>query len=449
MKKSMVALPICAVLTTLVYADGIFVNGPMRFKPIAASAYEQTTTDPLILNSKPWVIPKGFTQHIVSDESNLDIYPDSPDLGDMNTVNENGKHAGRYLYRTHEVRPGTVAYSGGAVSIVDLKNGKAEILAQRADWEALDGLVWTPWQTLLFAEETITAQLPDPDVPNAQSGMLYELKFVKNAPTTVKEIKVRPMLGSLSHEGIEIDEEGNVYVIDEDKKGSIYKFVPDNYGDLSSGQLHVLRVKNAAKTGEAEWVALDMNQVQINARIAAQAVNATPFCRPEDLERIGNVLYAALTCEDATDPENTSGPGAILAISLVSAPKVNYFVQPGINVPFEVQLTGTTPGITGFKSPDNLAKGHDGKLWIVEDNGNSDIWVALPDEDGDGYSDGVYLFASLKDKSAEGTGIYFGKDPHTLFVNIQHSGTGNDKTMAITSKKHRSKSTTGFYTHDK
>jgi len=53
MKKSMVALPICAVLTTLVYAEGIFVNGPMKFKPIAASAYEQTTTDPLILNSKP------------------------------------------------------------------------------------------------------------------------------------------------------------------------------------------------------------------------------------------------------------------------------------------------------------------------------------------------------------------------------------------------------------
>lgn len=433
MKKSILALSVCAALTTMAYADAILVNGPMKFNPIAASAYQQTTTDPLILNSEPWVIPEGFTQHIVSDENNLDIYPDSVDWTDMNTVNETGKHAGRYLYRTHEVRPVEgVPYSGGAVSVADLKTGEAEVLAQRADWEALDGLVWTPWHTLLFAEETITAQLPDPEVPNAQSGMLYELKFVKNDPTTVKEIKVRPMLGSLSHEGIEIDDEGNVYVIDEDKKGAIYKFVPDTYGDLSSGQLHALRVKNGAKTGEAEWVALDMNQVQVNARIAAQAVNATPFCRPEDLERIGNTLYAALTCEDATNPANTSGPGAILAVSLAPVPKVNYFVQPGVNVPFEVKPTSTTAGVTGFKSPDNLAKGHDGKLWIVEDNDNSDIWVALPDEDGDGYSDGVYLFASLKDKPAEGTGIYFGKDPHTLFVNVQHSGTGNDKTMVIT-----------------
>lgn len=432
MSKSVWVLPVCAVLTTLVYADAVIVSGAMKFKPVAASAYVQTTADPAILDTEPWVIPEGFTQRIISDEKNLDIYPDSADWTDMNTVNETGKHAGRYLYRTHEVRPGGDAYSGGAISIVDLATGEAGVLAQRADWEALDGLVWTPWQTLLFAEEIMAAQLPDPEAPHAQSGMLYELKFAGNDPATVKEIKVRPMLGSLAHEGMAIDDEGNVYVIDEHKKGSIYKFIPDHYGDLSSGRLHALRVKNGARTGEAEWVALDMDQVQIDARIAAQAVNATPFCRPEDLERIGQTLYAALTCEDATDPANTSGPGAIIAINLASVPKVNYFVQPGVNVPFEVKPTGTTSGETGFKSPDNLAKDHDGKLWIVEDNDNSDIWVALPDEDGDGYSDGVYLFASLKDKSAEGSGIYFGKDPHTLFVNVQHSGTGNDKTMAIT-----------------
>lgn len=413
MKKSIFALPACVALTTLVYADAILVNGPMKFKPIAASAYQQTTTDQLILNSEPWVIPGGFTQRIISDESNLDIYPGASDWNDMNTINETGKYAGQYLYRTHEVRPSIGPYLGGAISMVDLKTGKAQVLAQRSDWEALDGLIWTPWQTLLFAEEVFAAQLPDPDAPNAQSGMLYELKFAKNDPTVVEEIEVRPMLGSLAHEGIEIDEEGNVYVIDEDRKGAIYKFVPDNFGDLSSGQLYALRVKNGAKTGEAEWIALDMNQAQINARIAAQAVNATSFCRPEDLERIGRTLYAALTCEDAVNSANTTGPGAILAVSLESVPRVSYFVQPGINVPFEIRPVDTIPGVTGFKSPDNLAKGPDGKLWIVEDNDNSDIWVALPDEDEDGYSDGVYLFASLKDKTAEGTGIYLVKI-HTL-----------------------------------
>ncbi len=53
MKKSILTLPVCAVLTSLVYAGAEKIDGPMKFKPIAASAYEQTTTDPDILNTKP------------------------------------------------------------------------------------------------------------------------------------------------------------------------------------------------------------------------------------------------------------------------------------------------------------------------------------------------------------------------------------------------------------
>jgi hypothetical protein len=322
--------------------------------------------------------------------------------------------------------------------VVDLKTGMAKEVVGRADWEALDGLVWTPWQTLLFAEEVITAGVPDPDHPAATSGLVYELKLDSQDLMTAESVTVRPLLGSLSHEGIEIDPEGNVYVIDEHRQGSIYKFVPTSYGDLSSGQLYALKVNGGAKTGAAEWVALDMNQAQISARVAAAAVGATQFCRPEDIERIGQTLYAALTCEDVDNPANTSGKnaagynvGAVLAVELGEQPSAKYVVASGKNTPFEVHATATS----GFAKVDNLANGHDGKLWMVEDNDFSDIWVYDPqseDADGDGYKDGVHLFASLKDKPAEGTGIYFGKDPKTLFVNVQHSGTFNDKTMAIT-----------------
>jgi len=384
--------------------------------------------------------PMGFKQRIISNENDLDIYVGN-DWNDMNTVNETGKQAGRYLYRTHEVRPASDRYPandprndggiGGAVSVVDLKTGMAKEVVGRADWEALDGIVWTPWQTILFAEEVVTSARPDPDHPAATSGLVYELKLDPKDPMSAESVTVRPMLGALSHEGIELDAEGNVYVIDEHSQGSIYKFVPTTYGDLSSGQLYVLKVSGGAKTGAAEWVALDMVQTQISARVAAAAVGATPYCRPEDLERIGQTLYAALTCEDVDNPTNISGRGAVMAIELGEKPTVKYVVAAGKNAPIEDQAAG----ITGFKGADNLANGPDGKLWIVEDNKFSDIWVYDPqsrDTDGDGYKDGVYLFASLKDKKAEGTGIYFGKDPKTLFVNVQHSGTGNDKTMAIT-----------------
>lgn len=457
MKRSTLALSLVAVFAAHAHADSV-VSGPMSFNPIPGSAYGMENDADIA--TTPFVIPRGYIQSIVSDERNLDIYVAS-DWNDMNTVNETGKHAGRYLYRTHEVRPATLGDdlnsvrndggSGGAVSVVDLKTGIAKEVIGRADWEALDGIVWTPWQTILFAEEAGISARPDPDAPNATSGLVYELKLDRHDPTSAESVTVRPMLGALAHEGIETDAEGNVYVIDEDRKGSIYKFVPENYGDLSSGQLYALKVMNGAKTGAAEWVALDMAQAQIKAHVAATAVGATEYCRPEDLERIGSTLYVALTCEDVDNPANTSGKnaagyavGAVLAVDLGEQPAAEYVVASGKNTAFEVQPGATTTGVTGFAKVDNLAKSADGKLWMVEDNDFSDIWVFDPrskDDNGDGYRDGVTLFASLKDKPAEGSGIYFGKDPDTLFVNVQHSGTGNDKTMAITKvqKKHHAR----------
>lgn len=417
-------------------------KGPMAFVPIPGSAYApELTTDPTILTNEPWKIPEGYRQYIVSDESDLDLYVGS-DWNDMNTVNETRKRAGRYLYRTHEVRPNSPqdpanslrrdGGSGGALSVVDLHSGKATELAGRSDWEALDGLVWTPWHSLLFAEESNVAARPDPQYPNACCGLVYEAEIDPLDPTKVIAIEARPLLGAMAHEGIETDAEGNVYVIDEDRKpnGQIYKFVPENYGDLSSGTLYALKVADGKQTGAAEWVKLDLDPQTFNAEVAAKAAGATGYCRPEDLERIAQTLYVALTCEDTTNPLNSNGRGAVLAVSLGKHPKVSYFVAPGANIPHE----NPAAGITGLRNPDNLADGPDGRLWIVEDNVPSDIWVAEPDRDGDGVSDGVRLFASLKDDGAEGTGIYFGKDPHTLLVNIQHSATGNDKTIAITNR---------------
>ena len=55
------------------------------------------------------------------------------------------------------------------------------------------------------------------------------------------------------------------------------------------------------------------------------------------------------------------------------------------------------------------------------------------DSDNDGVADDVELFASLKDPGAEGTGIYFGRDPHTIYVNVQHATKAlADGTWAIT-----------------
>ena len=398
-----------ATCALLLGSAGVAVaaTGPMAFEPIDGSAYGQQSTD----WTEPLVAPEGFTQELVADETVLDIYGGgTDDLTDMNVQNETGPRAGRYLIRTHEVG------SDGAVSVVDLRTGRTEVIAQDPGFRRLDGIDWTPWGTVLFAEETT-------------GGRLFEGYFDATDPFAAMEWAERPEVGIIRHEGIGATNDA-VYVIDELNGGSIFRFEPAKRGDLSEGQLYALKLTGLEdadqkwdpagytdKVGDFEWVALDMEQVVVDADAAADAVNATEFGRPEDVEVIGQMLYVANTSEDR-----------VVRIDLKKQ-VLSSFVHAGDNVPVEDK----GENVTGFNGPDNLAKGPDGRLWIVEDNVPSDIWVASLDNDRDGSADQVELFASLKDPGAEISGIYFGKDPKTLFFNVQHPDKAlADGTWAIT-----------------
>jgi secreted PhoX family phosphatase len=338
----------------------------------------------------------------------LDIYPGVADLTDMNTVNETRRQVGRYLYRTHEVG------ANGAVSVIDLQTGESRVLVQDPGFRRLDGLEWTPWGTLLFAEEA------------GPTGRLFEIVLAKNDPMSAAAVHDRPALGRMSHEGIAVDAQGNVYVGDELNGGSIYKFEPDHYGDLSTGALYALNIvdESAAPgngTGAGEWVALIPGQngvvtdPAIDAGAAADEAGVTDYFRPEDAEIMGQTLYFATTTTDN-----------VYAISLVGDPFVTEFVAAGVNVGDSANF--------GLQNPDNLASDNAGNLYIVEDNSSrSDIWVATPDLDKDGRADSVALFATLTTLGAEGTGIYFARtEPRAMFVNVQHAANRNDMTILIT-----------------
>ena len=392
-KIAVTALATAAVIGFAAPA-AVAATGPIGFTPITGSAYGQASTD----WTEPYVLPEGYSQSRVSDETGLDVYPGVDDLHDMNTQNETGPQAGRYLFNTYEVD------SNGAIGVTDLKTGKSRVIAQREDWNRLDGIVWTPWGSLLVTEETT-------------GGKVFEVFLDKQDPTTVDHIEERGELGALRHEGIGVSADGSVFVIDELNGGSIYKFVPTARGDLSHGRLYALKLTGltdaaqkwnsatfADKVGDFEWVALDQKQASADGDAAADAVNATEFGRPEDVQVIGQTLYVANTSEDR-----------VVAIDLNKL-TLSSFVQAGANVPVE----DGAAHVTGFNNPDNLAAGPDGALWIVEDNDFSDVYRAAKDLDHDGSADSVDLFASLKDEHAETTGIYFGKNPKELFVSVQH-----------------------------
>jgi hypothetical protein len=396
-------------------------GGPFQFTPLDASAACTSGGDAV----NPLVLPAGYAQAAVASE------PQFGDAIDMNTQNESGPQTGRYLYRAHENG------SNASVSVTDLVTGATRTIAQRADWESLDPTVWTPWGTLLIGEETNAAARRDPGVPQAVGGLVYELVLDRADPTVVTAILPRPAIGAKSHEGMRFDTQGNLYSISERTPGYIFKFVPDTKGDLSSGQTYVLKVTqpDGDRTGAAEWVPLDRAAVQVDASAAADAVGATGYGRPEDVEiatstggdRGGaNTLYVAITSEHrvlAIELREPAG-GSAHATAFVSD-----YVSRGVNATGE------------FTMPDNLALDRAGNLYITEDPGGSfssgkrqgdDIWVAAPNRGARGPASSVARFASLTDCDAEPTGIYFETTGGRLFVNVQHRGGDRlDKAMAV------------------
>lgn len=396
-------------------------HGPFQFAALPSSA---ACTIPGGIPAKPLVLPAGYDQFILAAEP---AFADNPD---MSTQNENGPHAGRYLYRPHEVG------SNGSVSVTDLETGVTKTIAQRADWESLDAAVWTPWGTFLTAEETNAARIRDPQYPQAVGGLVYELVPNKADPSVIDHIFARPAIGAKSHEGMRFDRQGNLYSISERTPGYIFKFVPDTKGDLSSGQTYVLKIVEADgdRTGEAEWIPLDRAAVQIDASAAADAVGATGYGRPEDVEMAtstgnnrggSNVLYVAITSEHRVLEIDLREPNGGREHSTA---RISDYVRVGLNA---------TPE---FSMPDNLALDRAGNLYIAEDPGGSyptkrlgdDIWVATPNGGSRGPAASVVRFASLTDCDAEPTGIYFDLKGDRLFVNVQHRGGDRlDKTMAI------------------
>lgn len=412
-----------------------------QFAPVPASS-------PCVGDSvgKPFVLPKGYDQQFVAFEPQ----GGTGDLWDMNTQNETGPQAGRYVYRAHELN------GKGQLSVTDLTNGNTKVIAERADWERFDGIVWTASGTLLVAEEVNSQAKRDPDFPAAVGGLVYEFFVDPNDPTKLDTndprdnvgakdgVAARPALGAKAHEGQRFDAAGNYYGISEFNGGSIFRFRPDRPGDYSAGQLQALKTPDG-RVGPGQWLDLDRAQVQIEAQQEATKRGANGYNRPEDVETASSTgvgpkdtLYVAVT-----------GTNEVLGVDAIasSEPYAYEYVKPGLN---------TT---TEFSWPDNLALDSKGNLAIAEDHPNpladgkgDDIWIATPPR-GEGAhqpASSVQRFASLKDCIAEPTGIYFtmaGTEKwtrngpfagvvtdETLLANRQHSGQGTtaDQLVAIT-----------------
>ncbi|OAI11817.1 hypothetical protein A1507_19665 [Methylomonas koyamae] len=422
------------------------------FTPLTASATSANTSE----NTNPFKLPAGWVQTEIVDVNAMNAlfggaYPATFRAWDMLDI---GGANHQFLYIPHEVQQGagvtrfnrdtgvaTILMQGNNTGIFD--SDPASWDQNNDDFGAFDPAVLSPWNTLLAGEEW------------AGNGRLFEMLNPETA-TGLGDAQWRWLssIPSVSHEGLKFDKHGNLYFIDEDNSGSIYKFVPKTAGDLSVGQTFVLKVtayngqanqnynhasNTGNRTGAATWVAITdadgnktttanpFNFTSRGGRAAADEVQGTPYGRPEDLifgtlANGNQALYVATTSEQAvySIELNDNGTDAI----------VREFAKGGAtkNSAGNVVPAGSQSGY-GLGSPDNLAIDADGNIFINEDQNPGDVWMAT-DADKDGVAEKMDMFMSLGPFGSEPTG--FIADPRGGFlVNIQHPASNNDALWSI------------------
>lgn len=360
--------------------------------------------------------------------------------------------SGNFLFIPHET------LNGAGVSRHDIAARKTEVLFQgdqqgdrstglgwENDWGAFDPCRFTPNGTLFLAEEW--------------SGMGRVIE-VLNPFGEQGDIEIRELnsIANVSHEGINFSKKYNdvIYFVDEDRSGSIYKFVMKKKGDYTVGQTFVLSVDafiptggdaslrysdqavGVVRTGAATWVALTdangtplpgitdpfVNSAGRNGRIAADDADATPYGRPEDCEvgrlRNGNeVLYFAATSEST-----------VYSVEMLKNNKSKAIVREFASEANTPKNKGYAPTTGILNSPDNLAQDALGNIYIIEDapNGSStggDIWFCR-DVNNDGVASSVDHFMSIRVPGSEATGMIFNPQIPTEFVvAVQHPASTN------------------------
>lgn len=311
---------------------------------------------------------------------------------DMITANETGADAGRYLFMPFET--GTAGVQRIDLLNPDYNTRTVTLVAPGTqDFISGDASRWTPWGSLLTAEESWGA--------GSTKGRLFELTNPVTATGTGDSSFVqRSVIPHVAHEGLAFDNHNNFYFIDEQNGGNIYKYVSTNpnatNGDdyFAAGQTFVMQVNgggNADATGSITWAPItDANggalagvsvlnsDGSIDGRLSANNVLGTDYQRPEDMEikTLANgdqILFINMTTTDSTYSFNLSSNTANLFVSTSTID----------------QATGLPVGSV-FNDPDNMAIDAQGNMYIVEDQpgGQADIWFAT-DTDNDGVAESI------------------------------------------------------------
>ncbi|SFC19937.1 alkaline phosphatase PhoX [Streptomyces aidingensis] len=192
----------------------------------------------------------------------------------------------------------------------------------------------TPWNTWLSCEEV-------------DRGYVYETDPYGNNPAVR-----RAAMGRFKHEAAACDPDRKViYLTEDESDGAFYRFIPDTWGNLSSGTLQVLR-----ETGSGLSWADVPDPDGSPTRTRKQVPGTRKFSGGE------GCYYTSGTCFFTTKGDNR-----VWAYDAVNNT---------LAIAYDDNLTSSPP-LTGV---DNITGAQAGDLYVAEDGGNMEICIITPDD---------------------------------------------------------------------
>jgi secreted PhoX family phosphatase len=301
----------------------------------------------------------------------------------------------------------------------------------------------TPWETMVSCEELNMNTLAD-DLPQValdalggrdqngdghwDIGWCFEVdperSKVVDYDNDGQEDKIWG-LGNMAHENISKPVGDSVVYYGEDNSSGeqtsyIYKFVMDQPQDFGAGDLYVLALDTAniapGQAWKGHWVQVPNKTPQERHQVIEWVTDSVPKAwnvpRVEDTEFNfrDSMVYFASTQQDRIWRYKDHGDS-------VSA--INVYVE---NKDYQAQTPAGGTEDVFFSSPDNLAFDDKGNLYILQDGGESHVWMigkdhTLADPD-------FNVFASFPFES-ESTGITFSPDYRFMFISAQHPSQTN------------------------
>lgn len=282
----------------------------------------------------------------------------------------------------------------------------------------------TPWNSWLTCEETI--ELADGSLKK-DHGFIFEVPASAEGP--VKPLPLKDM-GRFNHEAVAVDPKSGVVYLTEDRHdGLVYRFIPNEPGNLAAGgKLQALVIPNKpaldtrnwdeqlVKTGQVfdvSWIDMDdVSAPEDDLRFRGFRMGAARFARGEGMWYGEDAMYFACTnggkAEKGQIWKYTSSPREGTRKETGEPGKLELFVEPN---------DGNV-----IDNADNLTVSPWGDLIVCEDGAGSQNLVGVTSK-GE-----IYKFGHNALNDSELTGATFSPDGTTLFVNIQHAGL----TLAIT-----------------